>query len=159
MCTALPNGSKIAATSRSIPSWCRQMLVIGSAMYSANAPGRFTPTPMRVRAQVAPPGETVAAAAADHVPFPADNVAREEIGHIGAHRFDPSDKLVADRHRHRNRLLRPLVPLVDVDIGAANAGLQYADQNVVNADFRGGDIFEPQSRLALLLTRAFMTLR
>src|SRR6478672_10603616 len=43
-CTALPNGSKIAATSRSIAgSWC-QTLVIGSAISSANAPGRSTPT-------------------------------------------------------------------------------------------------------------------
>ena len=45
-CTALPNGSKIAATSRSIEgSWC-QTFVIGSAMNSANAPGRFTPIPV-----------------------------------------------------------------------------------------------------------------
>src|SRR5439155_712652 len=46
VCTALPNGSKMAAMSSGTSSWCRQMLVIGSAMYSANAPGRFTPTPL-----------------------------------------------------------------------------------------------------------------
>ena len=45
VCTALPNGSKIDATSRSMSgSWC-QTLVIGSAMYSANAPVRLTPIP------------------------------------------------------------------------------------------------------------------
>ena len=39
VCTALPNGSKIDATSRSIVgAWC-QTLVIGSARYSAKAPG------------------------------------------------------------------------------------------------------------------------
>ena len=45
VCTALPNGSKIAATSRSTPSWWCQTLVIGSAIYSAKAPARFTPRP------------------------------------------------------------------------------------------------------------------
>ena len=39
VCTALPKGSKIAATSRSISGGCRQAFVAGSAMYSANAPG------------------------------------------------------------------------------------------------------------------------
>ena len=46
VCTAFPNGSKIAATSSSIPGqWC-QMFVIGSATYSANAPCRLTPSPI-----------------------------------------------------------------------------------------------------------------
>ena len=44
--TALPNGSKIAATSGSIPGqWC-QMFVIGRATYSAKAPSRPTPRPI-----------------------------------------------------------------------------------------------------------------
>src|SRR5690606_31148271 len=52
VCTALPNGSKIACTSRLMlercdPSAlsCSQTLVTGSTSCSANAPGRFTPTP------------------------------------------------------------------------------------------------------------------
>ena len=45
VCTALPNGSKIAAMSRSISGECFQRLVTGKAMYSAKAPGRLTPTP------------------------------------------------------------------------------------------------------------------
>ena len=45
--TALPKGSKIAATSLSmVSSWWCQTLLIGSTTYSANAPGRFTPTPI-----------------------------------------------------------------------------------------------------------------
>ena len=39
------NGSKIAATSWSTFGSCRQILLIGSEMNSANAPGRLTPTP------------------------------------------------------------------------------------------------------------------
>ena len=43
--TALPKGSKIAATSRSMPGACFQTFVMGRAMSSANAPVRSTPTP------------------------------------------------------------------------------------------------------------------
>ena len=46
VCTAFPKGSKIAATSSSMPGpWC-QTFVIGSATYSAKAPSRPTPRPM-----------------------------------------------------------------------------------------------------------------
>ena len=41
----MPKGSKIAATSSSMPFGCTQTLVIGSASSSANAPARSTPTP------------------------------------------------------------------------------------------------------------------
>ena len=46
VCTALPNGSKIACTSRGMFGSWAQTLVIGSARYSANAPGRLTPMPL-----------------------------------------------------------------------------------------------------------------
>ena len=35
---------------------------------------------------------------------------------------DLADELMADDHRHGDGLLRPGVPVVDVQIGAANAG-------------------------------------
>jgi hypothetical protein len=53
-----------------------------------------------VRAQVAAAGQAVAAAAADHVAFAADQVAGEEVGHVGAGLDDPADEFVADRHGH-----------------------------------------------------------
>ena len=43
-CTALPNGSKIAATSGSTGSRWRHTLVAGTATYSAKPPSRSTPT-------------------------------------------------------------------------------------------------------------------
>ena len=94
----------------------RQRNVLGESPRAVDA------DPHAVGAQVAPPGETIAAAAADHVAFPADHVPGKEIGDIGAHRFNPADEFVADRHGHGDGLLRPLVPLVDVDVGAADAG-------------------------------------
>ena len=44
-CAALPYGSKNAASSDGIWSGIGQRFDAGIAMYSANAPGRFTPMP------------------------------------------------------------------------------------------------------------------
>ena len=75
---------------------------------------------------------------------------------VGADGFDDlADELVADRHGHGNGLLRPVVPLVDVHVGAADAGAQHADQDVVDADFGDGDILEPQAGLALAFDQSF----
>ena len=34
--------------------------------------------------------------------------------------LDDADKFVADDHRHRNRFLRPRIPVVNVNVGAAD---------------------------------------
>ena len=100
-------------------------------------------------------GEAVAAAAADHVAFAADDVAGEEVGHIGPDLDDPADELVADRHGDGDGFLRPLVPLVDVDVGAADPGPQHLDQDVVDADRGRLDVFQPQAGLAPALHQCF----
>ena len=46
---ALPNGSRMEAISSSIADGSLNTLVAGSVRYSANAPGRFTPTPRVLR--------------------------------------------------------------------------------------------------------------
>ena len=104
-----------------------------------------------VRAQMPPPGQAVAAAAADHVAFAAHQIARAEIADVGAHCHDLAHKFMADRHRHGDGALRPLVPVVDMNIGAADARALYTDQNIVDADFRFANLFEPQARLPLAL--------
>ena len=45
VCTAFPNGSKIAPSSASTASECTHTLLAGITTYSANAPFRLTPTP------------------------------------------------------------------------------------------------------------------
>src|SRR5208337_1512124 len=62
---------------------------------------------------------------------------------------------VSDRHRRRDRLLRPLVPVEDMDVGAANAGLVDLDQNVVGTERGNRLLAEPQSRLRFLLDQRF----
>ena len=118
-------------------------------MYSAKAPVRVHADALGVRAQVAAPGEAVAAAPAHEVAFAADDVAGGEVGDVGADLDDLADELVPDHHRHRDRLLRPRVPVVDVQIGAADAGPVDPDQHVVDPDFGFGHVLEPQSGLRL----------
>ena len=116
---------------------------------SANAPGPLHAEPDRVGAQVAPAGHAVAAAAADDVPLAADDVAGAEVAHVRADLDDLADELVPDHERHGNRLLRPRVPLVDVEVGAADPGLAHPDQDVVDPDLRLGHVLEPEPRLGL----------
>jgi hypothetical protein len=127
----------------------RQRDVLGERARTVDA------DPHGVGAHVAPSREAVAAAAAHHVAFSADYVARKKIRYIGAHRLNPADKLVTDRHGYGNRLLRPLVPLINVDIRAAYAGFQDTNEDVVDADLRGSDILEPQAWLAGAFDQSF----
>ena len=105
----------------------------------------------RVGAQVAPAGHAVAAAAADDVPLAADEVAGREVADVRADLDDLADELVADHERHRDRLLRPRVPAVDVEVGAADARRADPDQDVVDPDLGLGDVLEPEPRLGLAL--------
>ena len=133
-CTALPNGSKIAATSRSIDgSWC-QTLVIGSAMYSAKAPGPVHADAGGLRAQVTPARHAVAAPPAHDVPLARDQIARVEVGDVRPDLDDLADELVTDHERGRHGARRPLVPVGDVEVGAADARAVHPDQHVVDAD-------------------------
>src|SRR5262249_55565419 len=108
-----------------------------------------------VCAQMTPPREAIAAAPAHDVAFSADDIAREEVADVRTDLDDPADELMPDRHRHGNGLLRPIVPLVDVDVGAADAGLENANQNVVDADPGLLDIFQPESGLAAAFDQSF----
>ncbi len=124
-------------------------------MYSAKAPSRLTPTPLRVRAKVATAGHAIAAAAADDVAFAGDDHAWLIVVDVVADLDDLADKFVADDHRHRDRLLRPLVPLIDVDVGAADRGAFDADLHVVRTRIWLRHIFKPQATGGLAFDQRF----
>src|SRR5207302_1111743 len=84
-----------------------------------------------------------------------DEIAGEKVGHIGPDVHDPADELVADRHGNGDGFLRPHVPLVDMDVGAADPGPQHLDEDVVDADRGCLDIFQPQAGLAPALYQCF----
>ena len=87
--------------------------------------------PLRVLAQVPAPRQAVAAHAADDVALAVHEVALLEPLDRGADLLDHADKLVADDHRGLDRLLGPVVPIVNVDVGAADGRLLDPDQDVV----------------------------
>src|SRR5207244_8015804 len=112
-----------------------QVLGEGAGAVDADALGVF--------AQVATAGQAVAAVPADDVPLAADDLTGAEILDARADLDDPADELVADHERHRDGLLRPGIPVVDVQVGAADAGTQHLDQHVVHADPGNRDLVQP----------------
>ena len=149
--TAFPNGSKIAATSASMPSaWC-QMFVIGSAISSANAPGRLTPTPLVCAHRWRRPAMQLRQRPQTTWPSP-------ETTSPGwkSLTFDPTATISPTNSW-------PIVigtgivlwaqasQLLDVQVGAADAGAAHADQDVVQAVLRLRDVLQPQARLGELL--------
>lgn len=105
----------------------------------------------RVGAEMASSSQAIAAASADHVTLAADDVAAKEVADVRADFNDLADKLVADGHRYGYRLLCPLVPLVNVNVRAADTGVVHPNQHVVDADRWLGDTFKPKPPFGLPL--------
>jgi hypothetical protein len=97
------------------------------------------------------PGKTVAAAPTGNMTLSADDIARMKVIHVGADFHNLANKLMTDHHRHRNRLLRPLIPVVDMDVCPANARVADANKDVVDAILRFWNILQPQTALAAAL--------
>ena len=100
---------------------------------------------------MAPAGETIAAMAADDVTFAGNEIARRKTFHAIADALDHADKFMADDHRHRDRFLRPRVPVVDVNVGSADRCFLDPNENLVAANFRNRNFLEPQSGLGFAL--------
>ena len=82
--------------------------------------GAINADALRVRTKMTTAGETIPAMSAGDVAFPDDEVAFGKSAHICSHRCDLTDKFVADCHRHGNGLLRPIIPIINVNISAAD---------------------------------------
>ncbi len=109
------------------------------------------PHTLRRSAEMPPSGQAVAAAPADHMPLATDDIAGEKVVDIRPDCDDLAHKLMPHRHGHWNRLLRPLIPLVDVNIGAADPRFLHAHQYIVDAHLRLWNLFQPQAPLRLAL--------
>ena len=79
------------------------------------------------------------ALAAGHVHLGGDEVAFLHGGDIFADGFDGAAEFVAGNERRMNAALRPLVPLIDVQVGAANGGDFDLHQHFVGAKCREGN--------------------
>ncbi|MEZ5916965.1 MAG: hypothetical protein R3C40_05280 [Parvularculaceae bacterium] len=102
------------------------MLNAGAAIYSAKGARPVDADAQRIAAEVALAGAAIAAAAAGDLTFSRDPVADFHFGMFGMDlRPDFDDfagEFVTDRHRHRDRFPSPCVPVIDMNIGAADRG-------------------------------------
>ena len=92
-----------------------------------------------------------AASHADDVALAGHALPDAQAAHGVAESDDLAGIFMADRHRRRNGLLRPFVPVEDMDVGAADAGLVDLHQNVVGPDLRLRNVGEPQAGGRLFL--------
>ncbi len=101
-------------------------------------PGPINPDPEGVGAEVSSPGPTIAAMPTCEMAFARHPLAHHHIGHGRADRRHDAAELVPRHHPDRNGGGGPLVPVVDVQIRAADRGVCDVDENVVRAEFRLG---------------------
>ena len=123
----------------------RQCEVFGKCPWAVDA------HPGGVFAEMAAPSQAVAASSADHMAFAADNIADMKADGVGTALDNAADKLMPHHHRHRDGLLRPGVPIVNMQVGAADSGAQHLDQHLVDGDDRYRGVFQPQAPLGLAL--------
>jgi hypothetical protein len=78
-----------------------------------------------------------------------------KIRNVLPDRYNLADKFVANHHRHRNRGLRPIVPFINVQIGAANSSEQNPDLNIIYPRLRLRNIIEPEAAAGFGFNQSF----
>jgi hypothetical protein len=81
------------------------------------------------------------------VPFSGDEIPYFEIVNIAPDFNNPAHKLVTYGHGDRNGLLGPLIPVVDVNVRAADRRLVNLDEDVIDSRFRDWNFFKPEAWL------------
>lgn len=84
---------------------------------------------------------------ADQVTFAGTALADRQPLHVPADLNDLSCEFMARDQTHRHRLRRPVVPVPDVNVGAADSGLADADQHVVWSDLGHRAMLKPKPDL------------
>ena len=98
-----------------------------------------------------PASQAVATPPAHHVPLPADDLARMKVLDVRPHLNHPADEFVPHDQRHRHGLLRPGVPIVNMQVRPADPRAQNLDQHVVDPYRRHRHILQPKPLLRLPL--------
>ena len=89
--------------------------------------------------------------AANHGSFAADNFTYAEILHLAAYLNDLPDKLMSHHQRNRDGVTRPIIPFIDMEIGAADARAFHVDQYISGTSLWLRCIFEPKTWGVFLL--------
>jgi hypothetical protein len=101
---------------------------------------------LRVRADMGVAGAAQQAAAIDYVPLGCYAVAFTHVFHKTPHLHDVSCEFVSYSERRLAPASRPVVPLVDMNVGAAHSGTPYTNENFILADLRTRHITQFESR-------------
>src|SRR5207244_2289018 len=109
--------------------------------------GAIDANALRVWAKMTAPSKTIAAMSTGNVSLADHEIAARKAFHVITYSLNRADKLVANRHRHRNRFLRPRIPIVDMHVSPADRGLQHTNEHVVALSFRNRNFFKPETRL------------
>ena len=102
----------------------RQDDAIGEATVSVDAHPDGRP------AQVGCPCPAVPTGATRDVAFPGDAVALPDPGHLVADLDGDPDELVSDGDRRRQGRFRPVIPVVDVEVGPTDGGAPHLDHDI-----------------------------
>ena len=94
-------------------------------------------------------GHAMPAAAADDVAFSRNKFARIEVVDVRADLDNFTDELMSDRHRYRNGLTRPVVPLIDVNVGPTDPCAQDANTDIVDSNCGFGNVLQPKAGLGV----------
>ena len=110
---------------------------------------------LRVRADVRVAGAAEQASAVDDVAFGGHAIAFAHVGDEAADLHDFAGELVADDDRRFHAPLRPRVPIVDVNVGAADAGATHAISTSSSRIVGSGTFFRTKPGAAVSFTSAF----
>src|ERR1700690_2203845 len=100
-------------------------------------------------------GAAIAAMAAGDVAFAGHAVAGTEAAHFAADLDDLAGEFMAHGHRHRDGLLRPRIPVVKMDVRAANGGAVPLDQYIVVPHGGFGNILHPDAGFRACFDQSF----
>ena len=87
----------------------------------------------------------VAAVTADDMPLGSNTVADLDITYAGTYLSHYAYELMSLYIRRFAVRLRPFVPLVHVEVGAADSGFGDLDEDIVQSDFGHRDVFHPDA--------------
>ena len=87
--------------------------------------------------------------AADDVSFTGDEIAWRESLDPFTDALHHANKFMPDDHWHRDRLLRPGIPVVNVDVGPTDRSFFDPNEHVIVAHLRHGDFLQPETWFCL----------
>ena len=99
------------------------------------------------------------ALAAGHVHLRAHKVAFLDRGHAGSHAGRRAGELMARNQRRLDAPLRPRIPVEDVQVRAAHAGRQNADQHFAGAGHRHGHFTQFDAGRGMCFNNRFHSIR